>query len=84
MGAEKNNTTSHIFSQVLKDYRKKHNLTQKQLAELVGISVLTVKNYEAGEYREPTLNSLCAFPVEVIEMCIVKYRETFNLTKGVI
>lgn len=32
----------------LKEYRKKHNITQLELAELLGVSFRTVQNYEAG------------------------------------
>ena len=37
------------FSNKLKDVRIKQNLTQKQLAELIGIQLRTYKNYETGK-----------------------------------
>ena len=33
----------------IKEFRKKHNLSQQQLADLAGVSVRTVKSWEYGE-----------------------------------
>lgn len=43
----------------LKSLRLEHNLTQKQLAELSGITERGYQNYEIGQ-RIPTLNALIA------------------------
>jgi len=37
-----------INALTIKNYRKKHNLTQEDLAEIIGVSFRTVQNYEAG------------------------------------
>ncbi len=36
------------ISEILKNYRKKHALTQKKLAQRVGMSLSTIKYYEKG------------------------------------
>lgn len=41
----------------IKYLRKKNKLTQKKLAELTGLAVITIQNYEAGKY-EPKNESL--------------------------
>lgn len=45
----------------IKYYRKKEKLTQKELAEEIGLSVGTIKQYERGlrQPREKTLIKLC-------------------------
>lgn len=44
----------------IKYYRKKKKLTQAQLAELTGVSLMSVRRYETigAENREPNLSSL--------------------------
>lgn len=37
----------------LREYRKKYNLTQKAIADLVGVSMLAITRYECGT-RMPT------------------------------
>jgi len=39
------------FSEIVRDYRKKHNLTQAQLGALVGVKWRTVARWEAGRSR---------------------------------
>lgn len=41
----------------IKKYRKNSNLTQKQLAEKIGVTVVTIQNYENSR-REPNLITL--------------------------
>lgn len=41
----------------IKNARKKLNLTQKELADSVGIAAITVRKYESGE-REPNLKTI--------------------------
>lgn len=63
-----------MFGQVLKHYRKKHNLTQKQLAESVDVHVSTIKQYEAG-YREPSIKNIVIFPDEVVAGYVAEWRK---------
>lgn len=37
----------------LHEYRKKHKLTQKQIADMVGVSEQSVRNWESGD-KKPT------------------------------
>ncbi len=46
-----------IFSENLRKLRKNHGLSQQQLAELVGVSVITIQNYEA-QRRWPSPESI--------------------------
>lgn len=41
------------FGAILLGYRAKHNLSQKQLAEIIGVRQETVSKYENGE-QSPT------------------------------
>ena len=49
------------FSEKLKETRLERNLTQEQLAKLIGIHPKTYKNYEAGKTipRIPIIRKLC-------------------------
>ena len=42
----------------LKELRKKSKLNQKQVADVLGLTVSAYGNYELGQ-REPTIESLC-------------------------
>jgi len=44
-----------IFGEHLKNIRQSKNLTQKQLAELIGISERGIQNYEMG-VRKPNFD----------------------------
>ncbi|MBR5823674.1 MAG: helix-turn-helix transcriptional regulator [Paludibacteraceae bacterium] len=39
------------FGKVCVEFRAKHNLTQKQMAEIIGVSVTMVTFYETGRYK---------------------------------
>lgn len=41
----------------IKSYRKSNNLTQKQLAEKIGLATVTIQNYELNK-REPNIETL--------------------------
>ena len=43
------NTT--IFAERLKDTRKKHNISARELAEVVGINKSTIHRYETGDFQ---------------------------------
>lgn len=45
------------FNERLKQIRLKYNLTQKQLAELIGVTERGIQRYEANE-RKPTFDVL--------------------------
>ena len=45
------------LSTTLRELRKKHNLTQKQLGELSGTSEITIRQYESGKYN-PKMETL--------------------------
>lgn len=42
-----------VISEKIREYRKWKGLTQQQLADAAGISVMSIRRYESGE-REPT------------------------------
>lgn len=46
-----------IFSERLKETRKKRNCTQKSIADYLGIAERAYQNYEYGN-REPSLDTL--------------------------
>jgi transcriptional regulator with XRE-family HTH domain len=50
--------TPSLASQVLKDYRKSHNLTQEQLAYDLHLEPRTYRAYENGEYPLNNINEL--------------------------
>jgi transcriptional regulator with XRE-family HTH domain len=45
------------FSKTLSDLRKQLHLTQRDLSERAGISLMQIKNYEAGR-SQPTLDAI--------------------------
>ncbi|CAM3505626.1 DNA-binding helix-turn-helix protein [Streptococcus pluranimalium] len=45
------------FASRLKELRKKHGLTQKEIAKLIGISQSSYSNWENGN-REPSLENV--------------------------
>ena len=45
------------FRQILKELRKKHGFTQKELAELSGLSQIFITKLEKGE-RNPSIETL--------------------------
>ena len=47
------------FGGRLRQIRKEHNLTQKQLADLIGGTERSIQNYEAGD-RKPTFDVILA------------------------
>lgn len=49
------NITLDIFAQRLRKLREQHNLTTRELGELVGASNATISRYETGK-RDPDLN----------------------------
>lgn len=51
----------NIFSQRIKELRIANNLTQKQVASVIGMSLMAYAHYELGD-RQPsidTINKLC-------------------------
>lgn len=46
-----------IFSERLKQLRKERGLTQKEMAELLGLKLRAYQYYESGEH-EPSLDNL--------------------------
>ena len=46
-----------LFSYQLKELRKERNLTQEELGELIGISKVSISNYENG-LQKPTVETL--------------------------
>lgn len=54
----KHKSTLTLASQVLKDYRKSHNLTQEQLAFDLHLEPRTYRAYENGEYPLNNINEL--------------------------
>ena len=58
MAKQRAKGTSSLASQVLKDYRKSHNLTQEQLAYDLHLEPRTYRAYENGEYLLNNINEL--------------------------
>lgn len=58
-----------IFSQRLKDARSKKQLTQRQLAEKIGVSATTVTNYETNKSKVPGADVLVSLS-ETLEVSI--------------
>ena len=62
--SERNNALDYFFdinyeiSTLLVNYRIDHDMTQKQLAEILGISQAMVSKYENGDYNF-TLKQIC-------------------------
>lgn len=50
-------TARQILAQHLRDYRKKHMLTQKELGERLGINNVMISNYEVCK-STPTMEHL--------------------------
>lgn len=44
---------SDNYADKIKSYRKNHNLTQKELAEMMGINHLTLRSWEQGKAKPP-------------------------------
>ncbi len=58
------------FGKRLKQIRKEHNLTQKQLADLIGGTERSIQNYEAGD-RKPTFDVILAISMSTLTICSV-------------
>ena len=46
------------FGRTLLEFRAKHNLTQKQLADYLGISVMAIYRYENYKYNPTQVNKI--------------------------
>ena len=46
------------FGRTLLEFRAKHNLTQKQLADYLGISVMAIYRYENNKYNPTQVNKI--------------------------
>ena len=51
MAKQRSKGTPSLAGQVLKEYRKSHNLTQEQLAQRLRVSRQTVISIETGRYN---------------------------------
>lgn len=58
MARQKDKAVLSLASQVLKDYRKSHKLTQEQVASTLHIEPRTYRAYENGEYPLNNINEL--------------------------
>src|SRR5258708_20508779 len=58
MAQHKGKSSPSLAGQVLKDYRKSHNLTQEQLAYDLRLEPRTYRAYETGEYPLNNINEL--------------------------
>lgn len=58
MAKQRGKSPSSLASQVLKDYRKSHNLTQEQLALDLHLEPRTYRAYENGEYPLNNIHEL--------------------------
>lgn len=46
------------FGRALLEFRAKHNLTQKQLADYLGISVMAIHRYENNKNKPSKVNAI--------------------------
>jgi transcriptional regulator with XRE-family HTH domain len=46
------------FGKMLLEFRAKHNLNQKQMAEIVGVSYEMISQYENGKYKPTARNKI--------------------------
>ncbi len=71
------------FGQRLRQIRKERNLTQKQLAELIGVKNSVISFYEVGE-RTPSLEALVKLArvlhVSTDALLGIEKSETVNVT----
>ena len=44
------------FSDLLRSYREKHNLSQEQMAQLMGVTWITVQRWESGKTKPYAYN----------------------------
>lgn len=68
-----------ILLQVLRELRKQRNLTQDQMARLMGVKQAFVSKYETGERRLDFLDlvAIC----DVMGVSIVKFSERFEVSR---
>ena len=68
-----------ILLQVLRELRKQRNLTQDQMARLMGVKQAFVSKYETGERRLDFLDlvAIC----DVMGVSIVKFAERFEVSR---
>ncbi len=79
------------FKERLKQKRKQKNLTQVDLAKLLGVSSRTVQHYEAGNYKPDTyeayekiaevLDTTPEFLLHQDDLAIIRANETVPTTK---
>ena len=70
------------FGKRLKKIREEHNLTQKQLADLIGGTERSIQNYEAGD-RKPTFDVILAILDKVdVDANYLLGRVDSPMTKG--
>jgi len=58
-----------MLAQNIKKFRKKHNLSQEQLAQKAGITYSTLIKIESGANKNPTLETICKI-VDVFEVSL--------------
>ena len=46
------------FSKILLEFRAKHKLTQKQVADIIGVSVVMICRYEKGLNKPTQVNKI--------------------------
>ena len=66
----------------LKEVRKKHNLTQKDLADLLGLSVETIKKYEADRLEIKPLVQLLLEQNDNGELYVIEIRRRLTTLFG--
>lgn len=78
----------HVFGKRIKEARKKLGYTQKQVAELLGLSTGTIQQYELGKRRPKpdTFLELCAVlgmnDMELMELTDIAYFERRQIGKA--
>ncbi|HDU3835077.1 TPA: helix-turn-helix transcriptional regulator [Klebsiella aerogenes] len=58
---------SRNYSEKLKAIRKAEGLTQQQFADLIGVSLGTIKNYETKQHEAKALTAEKALEIETLQ-----------------
>lgn len=71
------------FNERLKELRKQSNLLQKNVADFLGVSVITIRQYEQGT-REPNIEKLLKlaafFNVSLDDLlCFDDFKKVFSI-----
>ncbi|MGN0730066.1 helix-turn-helix domain-containing protein [Treponema sp.] len=83
MAARTEKNIADVFARNLKFFRQRRSLSQEKLSELIGVSPVTISNYETGVIW-PSLQNLAGL-VEVLDVrpyqLFIDFSQDFDLFK---